>query len=231
MSHLCTLEVVLPDGRSMTREYPATTLLLVRHGQAREGDSSRIGRGTPLSQLGRLQVNALASELAADAPLAAVYASPLPRAVQTAELLSERLGLNTVVDRRLAEFEMGTEEIEAIQERPDLLIWQPGHRAADGETLREFSARVAAFCDDVVERHLGERVAIVSHAGTIDATLRWSLGITPASPWQHEFEVANASITELEFWPRGRVRDGAPRYAVLHRVGDIAHLGDLASGI
>jgi broad specificity phosphatase PhoE len=82
-----------------------------------------------------------------------------------------------------------------------------------------------------VERHPGERVAVVSHAGTIDATLRWALGLAPASPWQHEFEVANASITELEFWPNGRVRGGASRYAVLRRVGDVAHLDGIVSEI
>ena len=214
----------------MPEEYPATTMLLVRHAQARAGDSSRLGPDTPLSKLGRLQVEALASELVADAPVAAVYTSPLPRAVQTASLLCERLGLEAVLDPRLTEFEMGTKEVEAILGRPDLLIWHPEHRA-DDETLREFSARVAAFCDEVVERHPDERLAVVSHAGTIDATLRWALGITPDSPWQHEFEVANASITELEFWPRGRIQGGAPRYAVLRRVGDVTHLDDLVSEI
>ena len=72
---------------------------------------------------------------------------------------------------------------------------------------------------------------VVSHAGTIDATLRWALGIAPDGLWQHEFEVANASITELEFWPRGRTYGGASRYAVLRRVGDVKHLDDIVSEI
>src|SRR5215210_843621 len=215
----------------MSEEYPATTLLLIRHAQARAADSSLLGPDTPIGQLGRLQVAALVSKLVAAAPPAVVYTSPLPRAVQTASLVCERLGLEAVLDPRLTEFEMGTQEIEVILERPDLLIWHPEHRAADGETLREFSARVAAFCDEVVERHPGERIVVVSHAGTIDATLRWALGITPDSPWQHEFEVANASITELEFWPHGRIRGGASRYTVLRRVGDVTHLDDIVSEI
>jgi broad specificity phosphatase PhoE len=215
----------------MSEEYPATTLLLIRHAQARASDSSHLGPDTPIGQLGRLQVAALVSRLVAAAPPTVVYTSPLPRAVQTASLVCERLGLEAVLDPRLTEFEMGTKEIEVILERPDLLIWHPEHRAADGETLREFSARVASFCDEVVERHPDERVVAVSHAGTIDAALRWALGITPDTPWQHEFELANASITELEFWPRGRIRGGASRYAVLRRVGDATHLGDLISEI
>ena len=215
----------------MSQEYPATTLVLVRHGQARAIGSADIGRDTPLSELGRRQVEALARELAAGEPVAAVYTSPLPRAVETAEVLCERLGLAAVVDVRLAEFELGTRSVESIQQRPDLLIWRADDSATDGETLRDFSTRVVDFCDEVVERHPVERVAIVSHAGTIDATLRWALGIATDSPWQQEFDVANASITEVAFWPRGRVRGGSPRYAVLRRLGDVAHLGGMATEI
>jgi 2,3-bisphosphoglycerate-dependent phosphoglycerate mutase len=215
----------------MSQEYPATTLLLIRHAQAREVGSSHYGPDTPIGRLGRLQVAALVSRLAAAAPPVVVYSSPLPRAMQTASPVCERLGLEAVLDPRLTEFELGTKEIEVILERPDLQVWHPEHLAPDGETLREFSARVAAFCDEIVERHPDERVAVVSHAGTIDATLRWALGITPDRPWQQEFEVANASITELEFWPRGRIQGGASRYAVLRRVGDVTHLEDNVSEI
>jgi hypothetical protein len=43
------------------------------------------------------------------------------------------------------------------------------------------------------------------------------MGITPDSPWQQEFDVANASITELEFWPRGRIRRVTLRGLAAHR--------------
>jgi probable phosphoglycerate mutase len=209
----------------------STTLILVRHGQARAGDGS-YGRETPLSDLGRLQAAAVAHELAARAPPAAVYSSPLPRAVQTATPLCARLDLKAVVDPRLAELELGSGSLELAQQKPDLVIWRPEHRGVEnGETLGEFSARVAAFCDETVGRHLGQRVAVVAHSGTIDAVVRWSLGLTPASPWQHELALANASISEVELWPHGRVPGGAPRYAVLRRVGDVTHLGTLASGL
>jgi broad specificity phosphatase PhoE len=122
--------------------------------------------------------------------------------------------------------------LKLVKQRPDLAIWRPEHRGTDGVTLREFSARIAAFCDEIVSKHLGERVAVISHAGTIDAALRWALGITPTVPWMHEFEcLANASITEIEFWPNGRVKGGAPRYAAFRRVGDVAHLGGLITDI
>ena len=213
----------------MTPEHPATTLLIIRHAQAREPGSSSYGNETPLSLLGRQQATALATALAEEGPPVAVYASPLRRALETATIVCERLGLKLRIDRRLAEFQLGQTSIQTVKQRPDLLVWQPDHKGADGETLSEFSARVAAFCDDVVECHLGERIAVVSHAGTIDATFRWSLAIPTASPWQYEFNVANASISEIEFWPCGQTQGGARRYTAIQRLGDIRHLAGLVT--
>ena len=215
----------------MSEEYPSTTLILVRHAQARADDGS-YDMDTPLSEIGRRQAAATAGNLASVTPPTVVYASPLPRALETAEPLCAILGVQALVDSRLAEFELASYSLETAKERPDLLLWHPEHQGVqDGETLHQFSERVAAFCEEVVERHLRERVALVSHSGTIDATIRWSLGIPPSNPWQHEFDITNASVTEIEFFPRGRTRGGAPRYAVLWRIGDDAHLVGLASDI
>ncbi len=213
----------------MAQEFASATLLLIRHGQARDGSAS-LGRTTPLSDLGRKQAVAIARALSDDRT-DAVYTSPLPRAIETAAPLCTRLNLAPILEPRLTEFEMGTLAIEAIQARPDLAIWRPDDRAVDGESLSAFSARVADLCRELTERHVGERIAVIAHAGTIDAALRWSLGLTPASPWQHEFDLANGSITEIEFWPRGRVSGGAPRYSLIRRVGDVLHLGGLNSDL
>lgn len=56
--------------------------------------------------------------------------------------------------------------------------------------------------------HLGERVVAVAHSGTIDAALRWAVGLDPESPWHHDFTLCTGSITELRCWPRGRAPGG-----------------------
>ncbi len=207
------------------------TLFLVRHGQARAGDGS-YGRDTPLSELGMRQSEAVADALAGAAAPTTVYASPLPRALQTAEPLCRRLGLVAQIDDRLAEFEFGVTTLPEMGQRPDQLFWRPEQSGIEGgEALGEFAVRVAAFCDEVALRHVGERVAVVSHAGTIDATIRWALGLGPDTIWQHEFEMDNGSIAELEVWPSGRVRGGSPRYVSVRRVGDVTHLGELHSEV
>jgi probable phosphoglycerate mutase len=184
-----------------------------------------------LSELGRFQAAAVAAELARLNPTDAVYTSPLPRVVQTAASLCERLGLKAVVDKRLTEFKLGTNSLESIQKEPDKLLWRPDHRADDGETLAEFSARVAACCEEIVERHPEQRVAVVCHDGTIDAAIRWAVGLPPQSLWQHDFDLANDSTTEIEFWPQGKLQGGAPCHAALRRVGDVRHLSDLTTQI
>ncbi len=209
----------------------STTLLLVRHGQARAEDGS-YGPDTPLSELGVRQSEALADALAGDAALTHVYASPLPRAAQTAGPLCERLGLVARLDERLAEFEFGVTTVSAMGQRPDLLFWRPEQSGTDGgETLGAFAIRVADFLDEVVSRHAGECVAVVSHAGVIDASLRWAVGLGPDTLWQHEFEIDNCSIAELQVWNGGRISGGSPRYVSVRRVGDVAHLGELVSGV
>jgi broad specificity phosphatase PhoE len=215
----------------MSEDYSATTLLLIRHGQARASDGS-YDENTPLTKLGHRQATRLADALTAGTRPVVVYSSPYPRAQETAIPLCQQLTVRPSVDPRLAEFQLGTGSFESIQQRLDLIVWCPEHRGVEnGETLGEFSARVAAFCNEVVERHPREDIAVFAHSGTIDATIRWALGFSSDSLWQHEFALATASITEIEFWPHGRIRGGAPRYSAIQRIGDVAHLGGLTSDL
>lgn len=220
----------LPDPTGqLTRKSmrPSVTFLLIRHGQ-------QMAPWGPLSQLterGLLQAAALASELAMGPALAAVYSSPLPRAAATAQAIVASLSLALNLEPRLAEFELGTKSLDEVAERGDLFIWRPDDKGSDGETLGAFSRRVGDFCDEIAARHSGERIAVVSHAGTIDAMVRWAIGIAPESVWQHELELQHGSITEIEFWPQGRVSGGSPRYTVFRRLNYTAHLGELVSDL
>jgi probable phosphoglycerate mutase len=208
--------------------FSSITLYFIRHGQQQPQDGT-IGRDSQLSELGRLQAEALAAAIGMGPSIDAIYSSPLPRAVATAGAIGNRLSLSPILEPRLAEFELGTRPIHEIADRGDLLIWRPEDMGQDGVTLAAFGRRIADFCDEISARHAEERIAIISHAGTIDAAVRWALGITPETVWQHELEVQHASITEVEFWPRGRIAGGSPRFAIMRRMNDIAHLGELAT--
>ena len=214
-------------------DFPSLRLFLVRHAQARNAPGTSY-EDASLSALGRGQATAVARACAERRP-DALYASPAPRARETAGLISAATGLPATVDERLLEYRFGSITdpnltMEQLRERrDDLLAWHPDRTLApDGETIREFAVRVMAVTDEIVARHVarhvGQRVVVVSHAGTIDVTMRWAIGIGPGTPVLHDFPIANASISELIHWPRGRMAGGAPRYTEFASVGSVDHL-------
>jgi probable phosphoglycerate mutase len=164
-------------------------LLLVRHA---ESEWNAIGRwqgwaDPPLTHAGEDQARAAAAELEG-LGLEAVIASDLQRAVQTASIVAERLGLGPVEtepglrERNVGDFTGLTRE--EIEERwPGVLAeWRAGRveRAPNGEG-KEFLERVLAALDRLAERFGGRRVLVVAHGGVI-RTLHRHLGGEPGPP-------------------------------------------------
>ena len=85
--------------------------------------------------------------------------------------MANQLGLEVLIDNRLAEFDVDMGLATSVEERPDLLVWHPDHKGADGRTLSQFASTVAAFHEEVVDKHPGQRIAMICHAGTIASAL------------------------------------------------------------
>ncbi|MSP22305.1 MAG: histidine phosphatase family protein [Dehalococcoidia bacterium] len=206
-------------------------LLLVRHGNI--DGAVALGAETPLSLRGQAQADWLGRNLGGEG-VTTLLTSPLVRARETAERLAGALGLEPTSEAALAEFELGFEGVssyaEVQQARPDLAIWHPEHRGTR-ESLADFQTRVTAFITAVTLRaNAGDTVVMVTHAGVIDAALRWAWGLTSRNVWLAEVRAPHASVTEIEHWPRGRHAEGAPRYSVVKRIGDTsAQPGELHS--
>jgi broad specificity phosphatase PhoE len=154
----------------------ANEVLLVRHGETDDNAANRFqGRvDTPLNERGREQSRALADALAGER-LRALYASPLRRARETAEIVAGRLGLDVVLDARLMEADAGTWSgmlsADIIAADADAFVdWRarrPGFRFPDGESVEEQDARVAAALRDVGAGPLP--ALVVTHGGSIRA--------------------------------------------------------------
>jgi len=136
------------------------TLLLVRHGETDWNASGRLQGHTdrPLNDYGRRQAADVAERLAAE-DVTAVYTSDLARARETAEIIGTRLGLQVVVDADLRERNWGTWEGLTPGERDTI--------AFEGETPAEHRARIMRAVERIAERHPGERVAVVTHGGSM----------------------------------------------------------------
>jgi probable phosphoglycerate mutase len=137
-----------------------TTLLLVRHGETDWNAEGRLQGHTdrPLNEHGRRQARALAEKLA-DQEIAAVYSSNLARALETAEIVAERLGLPVSVDADLREKNWGTWEGLTPSERERV--------AYAGETTDEHRERTLRAVQRIADGNPGGRVVVVTHGGSV----------------------------------------------------------------
>ncbi|MER5386690.1 histidine phosphatase family protein [Streptomyces sp. NPDC002688] len=155
-------------------------LILIRHGQTEWSLSGQHAGRTdiPLTDAGEAAAKSLAPRLAQH-PLAAVFSSPLSRAVRTAELA----GLTGVrPDADLIEWDYGGYEgltAAQIQEtKPGWDLWRdgvvPGDAAHPGEKLQQVAARTDAVLDRIRPLLDDGDVAVVAHGHLARVlTVRW----------------------------------------------------------
>jgi len=162
-----------------------TTVLLVRHGQTATTGRVLPGRapGLHLSDDGRRQAEAAAQRIAKLKRVAAVYASPLERARETAMPIARIRSLALRIERGLLELDVGRwtgSRLDRLSKRPEWTTVQrypSGFRFPEGESFVEMQARVTAALARMVEHHRGGVVVAVSHADPIKAALAHALGM------------------------------------------------------
>lgn len=156
-------------------------LLLVRHALPVRREVVDGSADPELSPEGLQQANRLADYLAAE-EIASIYVSPLKRAVQTAALLAQRLGLSPVVVDDIAEYDRTSNEYVPIEElrATNDPRWQKlidGEWDSMDETPEQFKARVVQAVETIIDGHQSSRVAVVCHGGVINHYLAHILGI------------------------------------------------------
>jgi probable phosphoglycerate mutase len=162
-------------------------ILLARHGETDWNRESRFQghADPPLNELGRQQAAELAEALAGE-ELAAVYSSPLWRALETAEVVAAQHGLRPVPVEGLREVDVGSWQAltraEVERRFPEQfrrwLDYGPGWD--DGETYEAMGERVLAALQDLAARHEGKRILALTHGGPIRAALAHADGINHA---------------------------------------------------
>jgi len=160
-----------------------THIDLLRHGQPVGGSRYRgSGVDDPLSDQGWAQMRGAVGD---HCPWSVIYCSPLVRCRAFAEELARRHQLPLVVDERLQELGYGSWEgrshadVQANDPELRKRLWldpvvfmPPG-----AETLEAARARMTAAWEAIIERHPGEHVLVVCHAGTIRMLLSQMLGM------------------------------------------------------
>lgn len=157
-----------------------TDLLLVRHAQVESAD---LTGDFPLTEIGREQAEVLAQHLS-HGKLDAIYASPTQRARQTAEPIARIHTLEVGIIDELRDIDWVRPLDKPLPEllREELGIEEAGRRlerlrkemtfdalAPFLESGASFRQRIEGALDGIIEKHPGQRVAVVTHGPVIMA--------------------------------------------------------------
>lgn len=183
-----------------------TRVLLVRHGATVLSAEDRFAGATDvaLSEEGRGQVRALSRRLAAQ-PIAAFYASPLGRTMETARILAGPHKKNVTADPRLLEINHGVWEgltrHQAESKFGEVYArWEQdpyNFSPEGGETGLAVTARAMPALHEIISLHPGQIVCLVSHKATIRLLLGAVLGFDPRRYRDH-LDLNPASLSILD---------------------------------
>jgi broad specificity phosphatase PhoE len=190
-------------------------LYFVRHGQSEANVLKVISnRGWvhPLTELGHQQAHDLAAKLQT-AGIAKIYTSPLQRAVQTAEILAQILGVEFEITGALREFDCGIAEERADPEAWQL--WQTAwdnwlvhqqwdYRVEGGESFNDLRARFLPLVNGLVRDYAGrpENFVLIGHGGLYYSMLPQVLTNLPP---HFEGSFPNTGYVLAEALPQGLV--------------------------
>ena len=206
-----------------------TRIYLVRHGSTvlSAEDAFAGETNVALSDEGRAQARSLAERLARE-PIAAFYASPMDRTMETARILAEPHKLEVAPSEALREISHGHWEGRKRAEVEKLFPDEYARWEADpftsapsgGESGLAVTARALPELLRIVEAHEGRHVLLVSHKATIRLLVSSLLGFDPRA-YRDRLDQSPASLNILDF------RD--PSHARLSLFNDTSHYAPTSS--
>lgn len=183
------------------------TVLLVRHGVTATTGQVLPGRaaGLHLSDEGRRQAEATAARIKTLPKVAAIYASPLERAQETAEPIAAARKLQLRSEPGLLECDFGEwtgKRLSALSKKKEWAVVQnrpSSFRFPNGESLREMQGRMTETLDELARRHAGRTIVVVSHADPIKAIVVEAMGAHLDS--YQRIVISPCSITSILWHP------------------------------
>lgn len=182
-----------------------TKFLLIRHATTNAVGKSLSGRlpGIDLNDAGRAQAQLLAERMR-NLPVAAIYSSPLERAVQTAAPIAAALDLTCNIAEDFVEIDFGKwtnkqfTELENDADFQRFNTFRSGTRIPGGETMQEAQSRMLRGLEKLASDHPEETVAVISHSDVIKSAIAYYAGIH--LDMFQRIEISPASISVLEIY-------------------------------
>lgn len=178
------------------------TLLVARHGDA-DYPHARVlsDDGGWLTEKGKVQVKALVESLA-NRNLAAVYSSPMQRAVESGALAAELLDVRAGTVNGLEEFSVGA-LVGRDHDDPELMgvfdAWKAGHLGTfipGGESGQAVLDRYHGALEEIADQHRGETVLVFSHGGVMSFALP-RLGVNVRNDLAAQPFLPNCAVAEV----------------------------------
>lgn len=197
-----------------------TYLILVRHGETPWTHEKRLQgwTDTSLTLKGREQARAAAKSVKHLKP-DFLYSSILKRAVETGEILASTLKLKRRSDARINEYGFGPWEGRTVasliaDKDPVYRQWLKGTWAVPigAEKLTVFRKRLKSFLNEVIEKHQGKKIVIVSHGAAIRMIFFSLIPFAKKDFWALRFDPASISILAVH-----------PRRVQIVRMNDQSH--------
>jgi broad specificity phosphatase PhoE len=176
--------------------------LLIRHASISAHDTLGRRAEVPLDANGETQAAGLAHRLK-NIELAAVFSSPILRALQTAEKIGRERDVPVIIEAALREFEVGNwdgrkfSELDADESWKWFNRFRSGTRPPGGEMMIEVQARVVAFLERVSREYRHRNIAIVSHADVIRSAISQYLGVPLDLSFRMKIEPASISVLHI----------------------------------
>ncbi len=191
-----------------------TMIYFIRHGETiLTPDRKFSGSGEPnppLTVTGLAQAGLVAEEIFKLKP-EILIASPLKRTTQTAEVISERLGLPIIFDEAWYECDFGLWDGMSIDEVAhtypiEYKAWlaSSAYAPPEGESYDALGWRVDEAIDKLVAKYPGKRVVVVTHNGVAKQAVRLATGGAPDSIFH--IDVSPCSISTISIWPSDGLR-------------------------
>ncbi len=170
-----------------------TSIYLVRHGQTawNKGEIFRGRTDVPLDETGRKQAD-LAGQSLKEMKINAVYSSPLARALETARAIAQFHNLKVEPLEAVIDMSFGNWEGHAHQEvreidREIYHQWVESPHLAKlpgGESLNDVRARSMPALEELVRKHAGHSLVLVSHRVICKVLICGILGLDNSHFWQ-----------------------------------------------
>lgn len=201
----------------------STTVLLIRHGRNEWVKQHKLaGRhpGVHLDKRGQKEAKALGKRLAASKiSLQAIYASPLERTLETARPIAKALNLPVLPCPGIIEVDCGAWTNRNLADLAQTDLWPviqyyPSNaQFPDGESLYEMQTRTVQAINQLVSRHAGQTIALVTHADIIKSAVAHYLGLH--LDMFQRITISPASITTVIF---------TLMRPVIYTLNDVSHL-------